>query len=246
MRCSAFLFFSLAAPAFAGAALPSSSGGDAPETTEESGTRLGFISPQTGRLVIPDNEQGRALATADAFRGLDLIFPVGGATFHSIEYTETYGLTDFRNTWRRNHFGTDIFAPAGTPVLAARDGVVTIASFCPPPGPGYKIAIYHGRGVYTYYLHMESVEVRAGQPVSAGDTIGFVGATGNAEGTPTHLHFEIDFGVEAQSRPYWLIEYTGVGLRPGVALTRGTEPLAYVCEHAVRLRPPRGLYLLLD
>jgi murein DD-endopeptidase MepM/ murein hydrolase activator NlpD len=232
--------------AFAGAALASSSADNVSELTEEREKPLGFISAQTGRLVIPDNEQGRMLATADRFRGLDFIFPVEGATFHSIEYTETYGLTDFRNTWRRNHFGTDVFAPAGTSVLAAADGVVAIASFCPWPGPGYKVAIYHRQGIYTYYLHMESIGVDVGQPVFASEPIATVGATGNAEGTPTHLHFEIDFGVEAQSRPYWLIEYTGGGLRPGVTLTRAIEPLAYICEHQVRLRPPRALYLSQD
>jgi murein DD-endopeptidase MepM/ murein hydrolase activator NlpD len=245
MYVSILLTMWLAASAFAGAVLPFAEGEtDGYFTGDE--PALDYVNPITGRLILPDNEQGRMLATAYRFRRIDYVFPVEGATFHSIEYTETYGLTDYRNKWRRNHFGTDIFAPVGTPVLAAADGVVTVASFCPYPGPGYKVAIYHGRGVYTYYLHMESVGIEVGQPVSAGEEVAAVGATGNAEGTPPHLHFEIDFGAEAQSRPRWLAEYIGAGLRPGVALTKAVEPLAYTCEHDVRLRPPRGLYLPQD
>ncbi len=243
MRLPVRLTIWLAALAYAGAALSYPADGETAEAESESEQPLGFVSSETGRLIVPDNEQGRMLATGDRFRGLRFVFPVEGATFHSIEYTETYGLTDFRNTWRRNHFGTDIYAGAGTPVLAAGAGVVTVASFCPWPGPGYKVAIYHGRGVYTYYLHMESIDVEVGRWVECGERIAAVGATGNAEGTPTHLHFELDLGAENQSRPRWLVEYVCDGLRPGVPLTRGVEPLAYICEHEVRLRPPRGLYL---
>jgi murein DD-endopeptidase MepM/ murein hydrolase activator NlpD len=90
---------------------------------------------------------------------------------------------------------------------------------------------------------MESIDAEVGRRVKPGEPIAAVGATGNAEGTPTHLHFELDLGAETQSRPRWLVEYVGDGLRPGVPLTRGVEPLAYICEHEVRLRPPRGLYL---
>jgi murein DD-endopeptidase MepM/ murein hydrolase activator NlpD len=200
----------------------------------------GYVDAADGKLVLPDTRTGRTLATRDAFRDLSFVFPVADARFHSIEYTEKTGLTDFRNRWRRNHMGTDIFAPVGRPVLAAADGVVTVAAFTPKKGPGGKVAIYHGRGVYTYYLHMSAVYCAKGQRVRAGDVIAAVGATGNAVGTPPHLHFEIDFAVETQDKPPRFVAYANDPW-PGVSSLRSVEPLAYVCKHAPRLRDRRPL-----
>jgi len=149
-------------------------------------------------------------------------------------------LTDFRNRWRRNHMGSDIFAEEGRPVLAAADGVVTVATVTPKQGPGAKVAIYHGNGVYTYYLHMSAVYCREGDRVKRGDVIAAVGATGNAAGTPTHLHFEIDIDLETQDKPPWLAAYLN-DPRPGIAELRSVEPLAYVCKHAPWLRDGRPL-----
>jgi len=202
--------------------------------------QTGYLDAGDGKLVLPDTPAGRALATRAAFRGISFAFPVADARFHAIEYTEKTGLTDFRNRWRRNHMGTDIFAPDGRPVLAAADGVVTVATFTPKQGPGCKVAIYHGRGVYTYYLHMSAIYCRLGQKVKRGEVIAAVGASGNAVGTPTHLHFEIDFAVEAQDRPPWFISYVN-DPGPGVAALRSVEPLAYVCKHAPLLRDGRPL-----
>jgi murein DD-endopeptidase MepM/ murein hydrolase activator NlpD len=200
----------------------------------------GYVDPADGKLVLPDTPHGRALPTRDAFRGISFVFPVEGCRFHAIEYTEQTGLTDFRNRWRRNHMGTDIFAPVGRPVLAAADGVVVVATFTPKGGPGGKVAIYHGRGVYTYYLHMSTVDCVEGQRVRAGEVIATVGATGNARGTPSHLHFEIDFAVETHDKPAWFVDYVNEP-RAGVSSLRSVEPLAYVCKHAPRLREPRPL-----
>lgn len=200
----------------------------------------GYADAADGKLVLPDTATGRALPTRAAFRGVSFVFPVADARFRSIEYTAKTGLTDFRNRWRRNHMGTDVFAPEGRPVLAAADGDVVVATFTPKGGPGAKVALYHGRGVYTYYLHMSAVYCAEGQHVRAGDVIAAVGATGNAQGTPTHLHFEIDVAVETQDKPAWFVNYVDDPW-PGVSSLRSVEPLAYVCKHAPRLRDPRPL-----
>jgi murein DD-endopeptidase MepM/ murein hydrolase activator NlpD len=200
----------------------------------------GYLDPADGKLVLPDTRTGRPLATRDAFRGIAFVFPVAHARFHAVEYTEKTGLTDFRNRWRRNHMGVDIFAPVGRPVLAAADGAVVVATFTPKQGPGAKVALYHGAGVYTYYLHMSAVYCAEGERVRAGDVIAAVGATGNAVGTPPHLHFEIDVAVEPQDKPPWFVAYANDPW-PGVASLRSIEPLAYVCKHAPRLRDRRPL-----
>lgn len=93
-----------------------------------------------------------------------------------------YGQSDF-------HTGIDIADGAvnGLPISAANDGVVTVAGWL--RSYGYCVLIDHGGGSFTRYAHCSSLAVSAGQTVSKGDTIGYVGSTGNSTGP--HLHFEI-------------------------------------------------------
>lgn len=90
----------------------------------------------------------------------------------------------------RTHEGVDIFAPRGTPVLAAHDGVVLRVGQYRLGGT--VIHTLGRRGVIAYYAHLDRVrpDLRAGLPVREGETIGWVGNTGNARTTPPHLHFE--------------------------------------------------------
>lgn len=89
------------------------------------------------------------------------------------------------------HSGTDIAAPAGTPILAAADGTVTIANGTDLWGGsyGYYIKLDHGEGIETLYAHCSAIAVTAGQQVRQGEVIGYVGSTGNSTGN--HLHFEM-------------------------------------------------------
>ena len=89
------------------------------------------------------------------------------------------------------HSGTDIAAPAGTPILAAADGTVTIANGTDLWGGsyGYYIKLDHGEGMETLYAHCSAITVTAGQRVRQGEVIGYVGTTGNSTGN--HLHFEV-------------------------------------------------------
>lgn len=85
-----------------------------------------------------------------------------------------------------NHTGTDIPAPRGTSILAARGGVVTISTY--GSSYGNYVVIQHDNGVSTLYAHMNSRAVKEGDVVSQGQTIGYVGTTGSSTGN--HLHFE--------------------------------------------------------
>ena len=88
------------------------------------------------------------------------------------------------------HTGTDIAAPEGTPILAAADGVVTIAnSTNPHHSYGYYVKLQHEDEYETLYAHCSALCVAAGQEVLQGEVIGFVGSTGNSTGN--HLHFEV-------------------------------------------------------
>jgi murein DD-endopeptidase MepM/ murein hydrolase activator NlpD len=90
------------------------------------------------------------------------------------------------------HMAIDITSPIGTPVYAARSGVVKqviVGSY--DGGYGNNVYIDHGGGIVSHYAHLSSVNVSAGQTVVGGSTvIGGVGLTGRTTGP--HLHFEIN------------------------------------------------------
>ena len=89
------------------------------------------------------------------------------------------------------HQGTDIFAPAGTPVIAVADGRLNRVGT--RAVPGNRLWLRSRRRDTYFYAHLSafSEEARNGAEVRAGDVLGFVGTTGDAERTPPHLHFEI-------------------------------------------------------
>jgi murein DD-endopeptidase MepM/ murein hydrolase activator NlpD len=89
------------------------------------------------------------------------------------------------------HHGEDIFAPAGTPLLAVADGTLHTIGFTKIGG--YRLWLRDTQGNEFYYAHLSAYSPLAveGRSVQAGDVIGFVGDTGDAEGGTPHLHFEI-------------------------------------------------------
>ena len=87
---------------------------------------------------------------------------------------------------RNPHAGMDIAAPEGTMVKASSDGIVTLAE----PNLFYSgnvVILDHGFGLHTIYAHLSQIDVKVGQQVSQGETIGLVGKTGRATGP--HLHW---------------------------------------------------------
>jgi len=91
--------------------------------------------------------------------------------------------------YERMHNGVDMAAPQGTPIYAAKAGKVTIAKWS--DSAGYYVSINHGDGFSSIYMHMTHYIVSAGQYVSRGQVIGYVGNTGLSKGA--HLHFGISY-----------------------------------------------------
>jgi murein DD-endopeptidase MepM/ murein hydrolase activator NlpD len=121
-----------------------------------------------------------------------LKFPVAGKGNKAIQ--SFWG--DSRSGGKRKHKGIDIFAERGTPVLAVTDGYVSSAK---NSGLGGK-QVWQRSGVFgysIYYAHLDSIAVSARTRLKAGDTLGFVGNTGNARTTSPHLHFGIYTGSGA-------------------------------------------------
>ena len=105
-----------------------------------------------------------------------------------------------------SHTGTDIACAEGTPILAAADGVVTVANGLDSWGGsyGYYIQIDHGGGLETLYAHCSSICVTTGQQVQAGQVIGYVGHTGRVTGSHLHLEVRID-GNRADAMQYFTL-----------------------------------------
>jgi len=121
-----------------------------------------------------------------------MIWPLSGYTRVSSPFG--YRICPFHG--RELHGGCDIPAPGGTPIMAAKSGVVVLSTY--GSSYGNHVAITHADGMRTMYCHMSSRAVSAGQTVSQGQIIGYVGSTGSSTGN--HLHFEVWTGSSSSSR----------------------------------------------
>ena len=117
------------------------------------------------------------IAVADG----ELCWPLPGHTYISCHFGETDA---FGNA---GHRGTDIPAPEGTPILAAHSGAVLVSGW--NDSYGNQVLLDNGAGLSTRYAHMTQTAVTAGEAVTAGQVIGYVGSTGDSTGN--HLHFEV-------------------------------------------------------
>ena len=143
------------------------------------------VSPAEARTNVPPFE---------------IVFPQETAP---TEFTDTYG---HHRSGGRSHKGTDLLAPRMTEVYAVADGVVVYVGINNLSGRNMKID--HGGGWQSYYVHLNNDNigsddgqapwsltvapgVEEGRRVAAGQLIGWVGDSGNAEGTTPHTHFEL-------------------------------------------------------
>ncbi|HAI20546.1 MAG TPA: hypothetical protein DCM14_01380 [Clostridiales bacterium UBA8153] len=118
----------------------------------------------------------------DYLRAQPRIWPVAGPI------TSPFGMRRSPINGRRSmHWGVDIGAPQGTPIVATGDAVVEFAGF--RGGLGRHVVLYHGNGIRTVYAHNRRNLVTPGQRVVRGQVIGQVGSTGDATGP--HVHYEI-------------------------------------------------------
>lgn len=122
-------------------------------------------------------------------------FPVLG----QYSFVDTYGAPRADTGW---HHGIDIFAQEGTPLVAVADG--TLFNVGVNTLGGNRLWVRDERGNTFYYAHLSAYAPSAveGAHVRAGEVIGFMGHTGDAVGTPTHLHFEVHPGDGDSVNPY--------------------------------------------
>lgn len=154
------------------------------------------------------------------------LLPSGAARADSddfrIQFPQDVEFTTFSNTWHaprsggRQHKGTDLMAPKRTEVYAAADGIVM--RVVKSRNAGRYVAVAHADGWETYYMHLNNdlpganqgrapwfltvaPGIYEGAEVTAGQLLGWVGDSGNAEGGAPHTHFEIHRNGRARN-PY--------------------------------------------
>ena len=157
------------------------------KTVDELAELYNFTQDQNDILheLLSDEMRPTLLALCGGSIGIiedgELCWPLPGHTYISCNFGEedAYG--------NSGHRGTDIPAPEGTPILAAHGGTVIISGW--NNSYGNQVLLDNGAGLSTRYAHMTAAAVSAGETVTAGQVIGYVGNTGDSTGF--HLHFEV-------------------------------------------------------
>jgi len=167
----------------------------APNAPREPGRSIPGAPPEIVRAV-PEGVTARLTSSG-------YVFPVAGTA----AFGDTFGAfrADVAGKW---HHGEDLVAPLGTPLLAVADG--TLFSVGWNDIGGWRLWLRDGGGNEFYYAHLDAYSplAVAGRRVKAGDVLGFVGDSGDADGGLPHLHFEIhpaellSLGYDGAVAPY--------------------------------------------
>jgi murein DD-endopeptidase MepM/ murein hydrolase activator NlpD len=157
-------------------------------------SRIAALQKESGALAVQQSGIEALIAARSApgsgdfaagpVSGTGLIWPLHGPV-----------TSEFGPRWGGFHPGIDIAPPFGTPIHAAKAGVVIVAG--PTGGYGNFVIIDHGGGLSTGYGHQSRLAVSLGQTVTQGQVIGYEGSTGASTGP--HLHFEVRINGTVQN-----------------------------------------------
>lgn len=152
--------------------------------------------------IYRENEAEITITVADIARQLALPYRIARLSFEEPDEVlpvPVYNtlLSEIADTWNeardegRTHEGVDIFAERGTPVFSTTEGYVIRLNI--GTRGGRNVMVVGPGGLYYYYAHFERVAdgIERGMAVTPDTVLGFAGNSGNASGTPPHLHFGI-------------------------------------------------------
>jgi hypothetical protein len=159
-------------------------GGRSGEPGEETPPTEPVLRPPGSRAKQPRIVKNPPPNVRPDITGRGYVFPVYGPA----SFSDDFGAPRADTGW---HHGNDIFAPIGAPVLAVADGALFSVGW--NELGGWRLWLRDRQGNEYYYAHLSAYSPLAldGARVRAGEVIGFVGDTGDARGTPPHLHFEV-------------------------------------------------------
>ncbi|MEO5509234.1 MAG: M23 family metallopeptidase, partial [Longimicrobiales bacterium] len=190
---------------------------------------LTVTSSSTPRLVSAHPTTAVARKKVKPVSGL--VFPVAAHDVGSV--VGHFG--DSRDGGRRSHLGIDIAAPRGTPVVAVSEGTIESVGY---ERLGGRIVWLRERGSARrhYFAHLQTISVARGQKVDAGDVIGTVGTTGNAAGTPPHLHYAVRLANDILD-PMSLFKYVGAATKTNVKSVAGRTMHTHLRGGALKSSP---------
>jgi len=170
--------------------VPASDG--TPTDSGDGVTPTGIEAPPPGGFTLtpPVSPSTQQQLTSPGY-----VFPVAGGAHYGHDFGNFRADTGF-------HEGSDLFAPEGTPLVAVQSGVLHNVGW--NRLGGWRLWVEDTHGNWFYYAHLSAYSPIAKNDahVNAGDVIGFVGNTGDAQGGPTHLHFEIHPGGQWALPPW--------------------------------------------
>ena len=143
--------------------------------------------PVSARTLAPGATSVSSEEAVDYLFARGILIPVAGATVNQLHDTFDEG-----RDGGRVHRALDIMAPRGTPVISADGGRILRVSASTLGGNSIYATDPLGRVVY-YYAHLDAYQpgLAQGAAIARGDTLGFVGTTGNAPKDTPHLHFQV-------------------------------------------------------
>jgi len=178
------------------------------------------LNPTAPSAVARDSQfADRARALFAPLSGTSLRMPVVGIRPRDLANS----WHDPRDGGARLHKGIDIFAPRGTEIVAVSDGIVSFIGEQPKGGRVLWLTTESGASFYYAHLDRWAPGLYEGMEVQSGDLLGFVGNTGNARTTPSHLHFGISQNDDMVN-PYPLLSSAAPTMhaRVHVTLTGGS------------------------
>lgn len=196
--------------------IPLPKGDRTPTDTGDGITPTGIEAPPPGGFTLtpPVDPVRQAKLVSPGY-----VFPVAGGANFGHDYGNFRGNTGF-------HQGSDMFAPEGTPLVAVQSGVLHNVGW--NRLGGWRLWIEDVNGNWFYYAHMSAFSSIAvdGARVEAGDVVGFVGHTGDAVGTPSHVHLEIHPGGKWSVPPYDYLQAWQGHRNPFAAIPSEPPPVA--------------------
>jgi murein DD-endopeptidase MepM/ murein hydrolase activator NlpD len=179
----------------------------------------GMEGPQTNNRLLPilrRAHERRGFSLRQGFLKVAGPFPVAGPASWSDDW-HAYRACPYPHL----HEGLDIFAHWGTPVVAVSRGVLTQKGISSMSGLYIQITNRHGFQFFYDHFSRFARGLRLGQRIHLGQVVGYVGTTGNAQGTSPHLHLEVQpGGTPTPPKPFvdrWLLS----ALRQARALASG-------------------------